>query len=92
MLTMSTDIIFANSDGSVTASALVARAQAWMGGARTVNGLSFQLSRPGSATDLVLHIILAMSHRFDGHHACDQEYTLDVTLVMFSYVVDLVQL
>ena len=47
-IAMSADIIFSNNDGSVTASALVARAEEWMNGVRTVNGLSFQLSCPVS--------------------------------------------
>lgn len=44
-LTMSTDIVFSNSDGSVTASALVEKGQDWMNGLRTANGLTYQLSR-----------------------------------------------
>ena len=57
-LAMSADITFSNSDGSVTASALVARATEWMDGVRTVNGLSFQLSRPVSQRDTSEMVII----------------------------------
>ena len=44
---MSTDIIYSNSDGSITASALVETAGEWMNGIRTANGVTFQITRPG---------------------------------------------
>lgn len=58
---MSADVIFSNSDGSVTASALVARTEEWMNGVRTVNGLSLQLSssvsQRGTSEMVMQHLI-----------------------------------
>ena len=45
---MSTDIIYSNSEGSITASALVETAEEWMNGIRTANGVAFQITRPGT--------------------------------------------
>ena len=45
---MSTDVIYSNNDGSITASALVETAEEWMNGIRTVNGATFQITRPGT--------------------------------------------
>lgn len=45
---MSTDVIYSNSDGSITASALEEMAGEWMNGIRTANGATFQISRPGT--------------------------------------------
>ena len=50
---MSTDVIYSNSDGSVTASALVEVAEEWMNGMRAANGAIFQITRPGT----VRHVI-----------------------------------
>lgn len=47
---MSTDIIYSNSDGSVTASALVETAEEWINGIRTANGVTFQIAHPGLVT------------------------------------------
>ncbi len=43
---MSTDVIYSNSNGSITASALVETAEDWMNGIRTANGATFQITRP----------------------------------------------
>ena len=51
---MSSDIVFANSDGSLTASALVDSGQNWINGVRTVNGLSFQLTRPTNVPVIII--------------------------------------
>ena len=45
---MSTDVIYSNSDGSITASALVETAVELMNGIRTANGAAFQIASPGS--------------------------------------------
>ena len=45
---ISTDVIYSNSDGSITASALVETAEEWMNGIRTANGGTFQITRPGT--------------------------------------------
>ena len=45
---MSTDVIYSNSDGSITASALVETAVEWMNGIRTANGATFQITSSGS--------------------------------------------
>ena len=47
---MSTDVIYSNSDGSITASALVEVAEEWMNGIRTANGAAFQIVRLRSGT------------------------------------------
>ena len=47
---MSTDIIYSNSDGSITATALVETAGEWMNGIRTANEVTFQIARPGPVT------------------------------------------
>ena len=50
---MSTDVIYSNSDGSITASALVETAEEWMDGMRTVNGVTFQITRPGTVRFII---------------------------------------
>ena len=52
---MSTDIIYSNSDGSITAGTLVEVATEWMNGMRTANGVTFQISRPGTVTVRLRH-------------------------------------
>jgi hypothetical protein len=47
-IVMSTDVIYSNGDGSITASALVETAEDWMNGIRTANGAAFQITRPGN--------------------------------------------
>ena len=41
---VSTDLVFSDSSGDITASVLVDRAQQWISGVRVANGVSFQLS------------------------------------------------
>ena len=48
VVVMSTDIVYSNRNGSVTASALVEMAEEWMNGIRTANGFAFQINRPGA--------------------------------------------
>ncbi len=45
---MSIDIVYSNSNGSITASTLVEMAEEWMNGIRTANGFAFQINRPGT--------------------------------------------
>ena len=45
---MSIDIVYSNSNGSITASTLVEMAEGWMNGIRTANGFTFQIDRPGT--------------------------------------------
>ena len=52
---ISTELVFSDSSGSVTASALVERTQEWIDGVRTANGFSFQLIRTNTSIPVMLH-------------------------------------
>lgn len=62
---MSTDVIYSNSDGSVTASALVEMAEEWMNGMRTANGATFQITRPGTVRLVTFYML---------YNYCTSEY------------------
>ena len=48
IVVMSIDIVYSNSNGSITASTLVEMAEEWTNGIRTANGFAFQIDRPGT--------------------------------------------
>ena len=54
---MSIDIIYSNSNGSVTASDLVEMAEEWMNGIRTANGFAFQINRSEGNTSVSTDLI-----------------------------------
>ena len=73
---MSTDVIYSNSDGSITASALVETAEEWMNGIRTVSGATFQITRPGTVRLKLIIIVVIICHLYPRINLFD-EWILD---------------
>ena len=76
ILAMSVDIVYSNSNGSLTASALVEMAEEWMNGIRTANGVAFQINRSGASNSVRLHD--------DKHCHSDNQFTITIQFPRFS--------
>ena len=57
IVVMSIDIVYSNSNGSITASALVEMAEEWMNGIRTANGFAFQINHSGANNSVSFDIV-----------------------------------